>query len=283
MATVREHFDTDAKALNAQSEWILQKGGGANSLCVVGKISYRCEENAKYWSFFIPEGYDIQFVEHILNMPNVRRCIISEDEPSQTVGFAGSPERYNLESLRFTGRIYLYIDAALDSDTREKILDIGARLGFSLIVRDKEYVKTCSDLSKPLAFISHDSRDKDSFVRELAYEMSIRLCSVWYDEYSLKVGDSLRESVERGLKEAKKCIFILSPNFLSNVGWTKAEFNSVYTREIHEGKNVMLPVWHNVEKREVYEYSPLLADRVALSSSLGVKELAKSLAKAIDE
>lgn len=73
------------------------------------------------------------------------------------------------------------------------------------------------------------------------------------------------------------------PPFFSNGGWTKAEFNSIYTREIHEGKNVMLPVWHNVGKKEVYDYSPLLADKVALSSSLGVKELAKKLAKAVDE
>ena len=170
----------------------------------------------------------------------------------------------------------------LSSKLNEQIVNIGSQLGFSVMVRDKEYVKKCSELSKPLAFISHDSKDKDSLVRELAREMSIRLCSVWYDEYSLNVGDSLRESIERGLKEARKCVLILSPNFLSNNGWAKAEFNSIYTREIHEGKNVMLPVWHNVGKNEVYEFSPLLANKVALSSSLGVKELAKKLANAVD-
>ncbi len=283
MATVREHFDTTAKALNAQSEWMLQKGNGTESLVIIGKISYCLEENAKYWSFFIPEGQDIGYVEYLLKMPNVSRCVISDDEPSQIVGFADSPERHTLEALRFTGRIYLYIDEALSPENNRQIVDTGTRLGFNVMVRDKEYVKRCSELSKPLAFISHDSRDKESLVRELAYEMSIRLCSVWYDEYSLNVGDSLRESIERGLKEARRCVLILSPNFLSNGGWTKAEFNSIYTREIHEGKNVILPVWHTVSKNQVYNYSPLLADKVALSSSLGVKELARRLAKAVEE
>lgn len=282
MATVRELFDTSSKALNARNDLTLSDSG-MNQHTILRQISYCFVENAKYWSFFVPEGAHISCVEYIFNMPETSQCIFPEDaQISQIVGYTDSPERHALESFKFTGRIYLYIDAMLSSKLNEQIVNIGSQLGFSVMVRDKEYVKKCSELSKPLAFISHDSKDKDSLVRELAREMSIRLCSVWYDEYSLNVGDSLRESIERGLKEARKCVLILSPNFLSNNGWAKAEFNSIYTREIHEGKNVMLPVWHNVGKNEVYEFSPLLANKVALSSSLGVKELAKKLANAVD-
>ena len=107
------------------------------------------------------------------------------------------------------------------------------------------------------------------------------MCPVWYDEYSLKVGDSLRASIEKGIKEAKKCILILSPNFLSNKGWGKAEFDSAFTRELLDEENVILPVWHNVGKRDVYEHSPRLADKVGLPSSLGVEELARKLSNAV--
>src|SRR5689334_5453471 len=72
----------------------------------------------------------------------------------------------------------------------------------------------------------------------------------------LKVGDNLRDSIERGLKETRKCILILSPHFLSNTGWTKVKFDSVFTREIMEGSGVVLPIWHNVSAKEVHEYSP---------------------------
>jgi hypothetical protein len=281
MATVREHFEIDAKALNAQSTWVLQRDG-ATARLAVGKISYRFEENAKYWSFFMPGPFDIAYVEYLLRMPNVSTCVISDDEPDQVVGYADSPERQSLAQIRFTGRVYLYIDELLSPEVREKVADIGAGLALDVRVRDKGYVERCSELIKPLAFISHDSRDKEPFVRELAYELSTRLLSVWYDEYSLNVGDSLRENIERGLKEARKCILILSPNFISNGGWTKAEFDSIYTREIHERKNVILPVWHNVGKNEVYEFSPRLADKFGLPSSLGPRELAIRLARAID-
>jgi len=70
---------------------------------------------------------------------------------------------------------------------------------------------------------------------------------------------------------------------VTNEGWGKAEFDSIYTREILEKKNVMLPVWHGVQVAEVYAYSPRLVDKVGLDSSLGVKELARRLATAIKE
>lgn len=189
-------------------------GVGMNQHIILGKISYCFEENTKYWSFFVPEESNISCVEYILNMPDTSQCVISEDVPiSQIVGFADSPERHTLESFKFSGRVYLYIDEVLSPELKEQIVNIGNRLGFSVMVRDREYVKKCSELSKPIVFISHDSRDKDSLVRDLASEMSKLLCPVWYDEYSLNVGDSLRENIERGLKEARKCVVVNRPGF----------------------------------------------------------------------
>jgi len=80
----------------------------------------------------------------------------------------------------------------------------------------------------------------------------------------LKIGDHLRESIEKGIKEAKKCILIITPNFLSNSGWTKVEFNSIFTREILFQQQIVLPIWYKVSKFDVYDYSPNLANKVAL-------------------
>jgi len=107
-------------------------------------------------------------------------------------------------------------------------------------------------------------------------------CPVWYDEYSLKVGASLRASIEKGLKESKKCVLVLSPNFLSNSGWTKTEFDSVFTRQILEGSDVVLPVWCGVTKRQIYEYSPSLPDRVAVQWEEGIEEVLRKLHRAIE-
>lgn len=75
---------------------------------------------------------------------------------------------------------------------------------------------------------------------------------------------------------------MLTPNFLSNSGWSKREYDSIFTREIVEKQNVILPVWHEISAEDVYKFSPILADRVAVQWSLGVEEVARKLLQAIN-
>jgi hypothetical protein len=49
------------------------------------------------------------------------------------------------------------------------------------------------------AFICHASEDKADFVRPLAERLREERIEIWYDEFSLRIGDSLRQSIDRGL------------------------------------------------------------------------------------
>jgi hypothetical protein len=136
---------------------------------------------------------------------------------------------------------------------------------------------------RPEVFVCHDSRDKKEIANEVAERLMRLGCRVWYDDFSLAVGDSLRESIECGLKKAEKCILILSPRFLSNGGWTKAEFNSIFSIEVGQRQNIILPVWAGVTRSQVLAYSPMLADRVGVNWSLGSKEVVRRLLSSIRE
>lgn len=92
--------------------------------------------------------------------------------------------------------------------------------GLKLLFWSTLHAQKRSAREKPLAFVSHDLRDKD-VAGSIAIGLSKLMCPVWYDEFSLKVGDRLRENIEKGLKECKKCIIVMSSNFCSNTGWTK--------------------------------------------------------------
>ena len=120
-------------------------------------------------------------------------------------------------------------------------------------------------------FISHANEDKDSFVRPLAVELQKNGLRVWYDEFSLKLGDSLNESINKGLSESQFGIVVLSQSFFEKK-WPRLELDGLVAREITEGK-VILPLWHGVNHSEVYKYSPILADRVAIETSKGVSEV----------
>ena len=180
--------------------------------------------------------------------------------------------------LKFCGRVFIYSDNALSEDDMT-LLDRAARQrGILLDYHGPNWANERRKMGKHLAFISHDSRDKDAIAKPLVEElMRYPGCTVWYDEYSLKLGDHLRESIEKGLKESKKCILLLTKNFLTNAGWTREEFNSVFTRELIEQSNVVLPVWCGVSSAEVYAYSPILANRLAANWSKGPAEIAKQI------
>lgn len=129
-------------------------------------------------------------------------------------------------------------------------------------------------------FINHASEDKDDFVEPLAKKLEELGRKVWYDDFVLTVGDSLRSSIDRGLANSKYGIVILSSYFFAK-NWTQYELNGLVAREV-EGDKVILPIWHKVTKNEVLEHSPSLADKIALNSSLkSVDEIASELATLI--
>ncbi|AWM12444.1 hypothetical protein DI487_00155 [Flavobacterium sediminis] len=112
-------------------------------------------------------------------------------------------------------------------------------------------------------FISHASEDKESFVRPLAQELINIGFKVWYDEFTLKFGDSLFEEISNGISKSKFGLVIISQNFLKKE-WTKKELNGLFSKEIFSKENVILPIWLNVSQEEIYKLSPILSDKVAV-------------------
>jgi len=132
------------------------------------------------------------------------------------------------------------------------------------------------------AFICHASEGKDRFVRPLAKALTSMGYRIWYDEFELRVGDSLRQSIDRGLVTSEYGIVVLSKAFFSK-NWPQYELNGLTAREI-EGRKVILPVWYGVGKEDVLKVSPPLADKVAVETGgRRVRQVAKILAEALDE
>ena len=100
-------------------------------------------------------------------------------------------------------------------------------------------------------FISHASEDKAEVVRPLAHALQNGGLSVWYDEFELKIGDSLRRKIDHGLARSRFGIVVFSKTFLSK-GWTNYELDGIVTKSVG-GEQVLLPIWHNITKKEIVE------------------------------
>ncbi len=129
------------------------------------------------------------------------------------------------------------------------------------------------------AFICHAHADKVAVARPLAKALTSLGFDVWYDEWSLEVGDSLRAQIDEGLRTSRYGIVIISPSLFER-DWPQKELDGLAARE-SSGVKVILPVWHEIDLEGVAARSPLLAGRMAARTSKGISAVAAELARVL--
>ncbi|MBO6219675.1 MAG: TIR domain-containing protein [Treponema sp.] len=133
-------------------------------------------------------------------------------------------------------------------------------------------------------FVSHAWEDKESFVEEFVAELEKLGLKVWYDKNQMKLGDSMRQKIDTGLKKSRFGIVVLSPDYIKDGKyWTKTELDGLFQLESINGK-MIIPIWHNLQKKEVMAYSPIIAGRLAASTAISTpEEIAKQIKELFKE
>ena len=130
-------------------------------------------------------------------------------------------------------------------------------------------------------FVSHASEDKTSYVDGLVDALITKGIKVWYDKNQIAWGNSIRQSIDDGLRKSKFAIIVLSEHYMRKY-WTNREFNAIFAKESIYGQSI-LPIWHNITKDQVIGYSPMLLDINALNSAvLTVDEIADAFASKLN-
>lgn len=130
-------------------------------------------------------------------------------------------------------------------------------------------------------FICHASEDKDAFVRPLARALEVSGLSVWFDESTLTIGDSLRRKIDEGLANSRYGIVVLSDKFFEK-NWPQQELDGLASKEVAgTGAKVILPVWHDISFAELQRRSPMLSGRLAAKSSDGLDTVVRQLRDAM--
>jgi len=128
-------------------------------------------------------------------------------------------------------------------------------------------------------FLSYASEDKQ-FARRLARGLIDSGLKVWFDEFALEAGDSLRRSIDKGLRESKYGIVLLSPHFFRKE-WPQRELDGLTARDDGKSK-VLIPVWYKISVEDVRKYSPPLADKLSVYYSGSTKDVISKLLRAIE-
>lgn len=191
------------------------------------------------------------------------------------------PQRFmqaytDLETKRYIeqGRVKTYKLTAEGRDYYEELIQNANR--FSIGHNKRLHTKKWD------IFIAHASEDKEEIARPLFHALEKKNLSVWIDEFELKLGDNLRRKIEEGLVNSKYGVVILSPSFFAKA-WPQAELDGLFKLEMSHGSKRILPIWHNIDEKEVINHLPILAGRVAVKTSEGINTIVDEILNAIQE
>jgi RES domain-containing protein len=99
-------------------------------------------------------------------------------------------------------------------------------------------------------FLCHAPEDRASVVvplRDALFHLGV---SCWVDFAEIKIGDSIIEKVDEGMRSADYVLVVISPAFLRQP-WTTQQLRSALHREAREGKKVVLPMVVNYPNEAV--------------------------------
>jgi uncharacterized protein YjbI with pentapeptide repeats len=122
-------------------------------------------------------------------------------------------------------------------------------------------------------FISHASVDKDKVVRPLADALRALGQRVWYDEFTVRLGDDLSRVIEYGTRSSLFGVIVISSAFFGR-RWTEAEFAALKSKRV-------FVVRHGVSIEELVDLRAELADHLTISADEGPARIADALVAAI--
>jgi predicted ATPase len=103
---------------------------------------------------------------------------------------------------------------------------------------------------------------------------------VWLDEDLLQIGDRLSKTIGAGLADSRYGVVVLSPAFFSKA-WPKRELETLIAREIADGQDLLLPVWHGLTANDIAAESELLADRKGIPTSGGLEPVIAAIGRVL--
>ena len=93
---------------------------------------------------------------------------------------------------------------------------------------------------KPDLFLSHSARDKD-FVWRLAEDLAFCEVDSWLDQWELRPGESLHDTIGGALAASRFVAIVIGPNFADS-RWSSDEMKQALARERRENTTIVIPV-----------------------------------------
>jgi len=89
-------------------------------------------------------------------------------------------------------------------------------------------------------FISYSSKNRE-FAEKLATDLRASGVGVWFDQWEIKVGDSITQKINDGIHDNDYLAVVLSPDSVAS-DWVKKEINAAMMKELNRRSVFVLPI-----------------------------------------
>jgi hypothetical protein len=107
-------------------------------------------------------------------------------------------------------------------------------------------------------FISYASENRNLVWHFIQVAYRAGIIRFWWDNLSIKVGESIPQEIDSGLLNSRYMVAFLTKEYFAKY-WTKEELDSMRM----QSKRI-LPIWVEVNSKDVKSFSPSIASRKAL-------------------
>lgn len=98
-------------------------------------------------------------------------------------------------------------------------------------------------------FISHSNKDSNE-VEEIIPYLNGQGLSIWFDQYSIAVGSSITDAVQKGIEKSKIVIMWITENFIQSK-WCNAEMHIFVKKLVEEECLIISVLDSNVENNDL--------------------------------
>ncbi|MGM5022148.1 toll/interleukin-1 receptor domain-containing protein [Tardiphaga sp. 367_B4_N1_1] len=109
------------------------------------------------------------------------------------------------------------------------VRELEKRLGVEAGSIETMSTQTTNDV--PRVYLAHASEDHDTLAKPLAQALMASGIEVWFDEWEILTGDSLRRKMEEGLANSTHFVVLLTPNSLHKP-WVETEIDVGFIRAV---------------------------------------------------
>ena len=130
-------------------------------------------------------------------------------------------------------------------------------------------------------FISYSSRDK-VIAHRIAKDLSTKGVPVWIDEWEIKIGESIFQKIDEGLKKSSYVLALLSEHSITS-HWVQKELSLAYSAKIKDAQSIIIPVL--VERLSPSQVPPFLQSikwvNLSTDYKSGIEDIIKALSASV--